>query len=255
MNVLSKMLRLQDGGLLLPASADTTLTPNVYTGRPFLRKVNAQLQPVWSYVYRGGLPRQYFQFIRMLELQDGSVLALAAEELPRPPVATYQLHHISASGRLLRLYPITTALCDAFQLATLIADPGGRAVYVAGGCQSPGNTGAYAARIDLSPSLPLLLAATPAQLTAAAPLTFELFPNPASTTATVRYQLPAGTAAALHLTDATGRLVRRLTLRGGSSGGEVVVPLAGLAPGLYAATLLTPDGRPLATRRLAVVAE
>ncbi|MBO0359601.1 T9SS type A sorting domain-containing protein [Hymenobacter sp. BT186] len=240
-----EMLRLRDGGLLLPGAVDTVFRPPFVDMLPFLRKVNAQLQPVWSYVYRGRLT-QYAPFVGTCELADGSVLALAAGGSGN----TYYLHHISATGQLVRIYSFTSALVTGFRLSTLVPVPGTRTVFVGGASVLPPSTGAYAARLDLDPTLPLVLSApTPHQPTPPAVL-LDLYPNPAIQDVTVRYTVPPGSAGAvLCLYDATGRLVRQKALTGRS--GEARVTLAGLQPGLYLAALVA-DGRVLASSRLAV---
>ena len=245
-NPYCEMLRLRDGGLLLPGGADTVFRPPNQDFLPFLRKVNAQLQPEWSYVYRGN-PTQFAPFVGTCELADGSVLALAAES-----GATYRLHHISATGQLVRIYSFTSALGTVFRLSALVPVPGTRTVFVCGASLLPPSTGAYAARLDLDPTLPLVLAApTPRPLTPPA-VQLDLFPNPATTNVTLRYQvLPGSVAAALHLYDATGRLLRRQALAG--RGGDARVTVAGLRPGLYLAALVA-AGRVLASRRLTVAA-
>ncbi|QNH62138.1 T9SS type A sorting domain-containing protein [Hymenobacter sediminicola] len=257
--VYNRLLPTADGGYLLPGRVDTVDAQGRSVPMPILVKVNAQLQPQWTYVHRALWPQSGL-YGNMVALQDGSVLVQAYYYNPRTLSDRLRLHRFSATGQLLSTMELPSVVCPSVRPAPMVPDATGRYLYIGGSCSdyiSGNRSGAYLAVVDLQslPGAVVLSVPQPAQPTAAAPLTFALFPNPATTTATVRYQLPAGTtAAALHLTDATGRLVRRLTLRGGS-GGEVAVPLAGLAPGLYGATLLAADGRPLATRRLAVATE
>jgi hypothetical protein len=81
---------------------------------------------------------------------------------------------------------------------------------------------------------------------AAAQPSFEVFPNPARTVATVR--VPAGNnAATLTLTDALGRVVRT---QSATAGQDYPYDLAGLAPGVYA--LRMQAGAAVATQRLVV---
>ena len=247
-----KLLPLRDGGWLLTGVRDSATTTN---DPPLLVRLDSLLQPRWTALRRPPAGQQ-LRYADACELTDGSLLVLAWQVFPA--TNSFALHRYSATGQLLAVLPLASA-CPQVHPARLTPTLDGRGVFIAGSCdQSPTDRRGYVALVDLQslPGAVVLSAPQPAQPAIAAPLTFDLFPNPASTTATLRYRLPAGTtAAALHLTDATGRLVRRLTLRGGQSGdAEVTVPLAGLAPGLYAATLRTADGRPLATRRLAVAA-
>ncbi|QNH61372.1 T9SS type A sorting domain-containing protein [Hymenobacter sediminicola] len=246
-----KLLPLRDGGWLLTGVRDSATTTN---DPPLLVRLDSLLHPRWTALRRPPAGQQ-LRYADACELTDGSLLVLAWQVFPA--TNSFALHRYSATGQLLAVLPLVSA-CPQVHPARLTPTLDGRGVFIAGSCdQSPTDRRGYVALVDLQslPGAVVLSAPQPTQPATTAPLTFELFPNPASTTATVRYQLPAGTtAAALHLYDATGRLARRLTLRGGSGGAEVTVPLAGLAPGLYAATLLAADGRPLATRRLAVAA-
>ncbi len=65
---------------------------------------------------------------------------------------------------------------------------------------------------------------------AASPLAFSTYPNPALSVLTLR--LPTGAPAAVRLRDALGRLAYAAELA--SANGQLAVPVAGLAPGLYA---------------------
>ena len=63
----------------------------------------------------------------------------------------------------------------------------------------------------------------------AAPAT--LWPNPARTAATLQLPAPAPSATAVQLLDGLGRVVRAVPVAAGAT--TVVLPLGGLAPGLY----------------------
>ena len=79
----------------------------------------------------------------------------------------------------------------------------------------------------------------------------RVFPNPASSAVTV--QVPGGpsaTSATLTLTDALGRPVRTATAALPAAGLRYPLPLAGLAPGVYA--LRVTAGKATAVRRLVV---
>lgn len=244
-----KLLPLSDGGWLLTGvldSATTTADP------PLLVRLDSLLQPRWTALHRPP-PGQTLRYADACELQDGSVLVLAWQI--RPATNTFWLHRYSPAGQLQAVLPLPSPACPQVHPFRLTPTLGGRGLFVAGYCdQGPTDRRGYVARLDLL-GLPaaLVLRAAPARPAAPAAVLLDLYPNPATAEVRLHYQLPLGTpGAALHLFDATGRLVRRQALRGGS--GEAAVPVAGLPPGLYAATLLAPDGRPLATRRLAVAA-
>jgi hypothetical protein len=245
-NSLNRILPLRDGSTMIFGRADTAITTGS-AAVPWALKVDAQLRPRWTYVHRPGTSSlAYAQYLRGVELQDGSVLILAQQVGSQQPI--YELHHLSATGGLLQAYPFTTQLCNGISFSTLVPEPGTHTIFVGGGCISVSG-GAYLARLELPATLPALV--TAARPAAAPAPSFALFPNPATHQAHLRLAAPLPAGAELCLYSPLGQLVRRYaTPRTGS----LTLPLAGLPAGTYLARLLGPEGQPLgAAERLVVL--
>ena len=88
----------------------------------------------------------------------------------------------------------------------------------------------------------VLLATQPASPSSATSA-LRIFPNPATASTTIRFELPRTTSATIRLLDVTGRLVRTLSeaQRRAAGAQQVTIPLTGLAPGEYLVQLETPE--------------
>lgn len=243
------LLALADGGFLYTSELDSTSRIRL----PVVVRLDSLLRLRWHYVHRAQAPL-YTSYGQSVELQDGSTLTVCSVVLaPRQP--TYWLHHFSAAGQRLGMYPLTGQLCQQVEVNKLVAVPGTRTVFVAGIClDDPLDRRGYLARVELTgPQFqPTVLATAPAAPAAGPAASLEVYPNPASEQAQVRYELPAGTKAGkLLVRDAMGRLVHEQPWRV-LAGGSLTLDVGGWVPGFYICTLLAADGRPLANRRLIV---
>ena len=250
-NLNDRVLPLRDRGFLLYSTLDSAGGAPL----PFLLKVNAHLQPQWTYVYRppiGGGLRNNIAFSGLCELSDSSVLVLSANQAGTSTNKPYTLLRMSPQGRLLNTYPLLSSICAQVEPFKLLPD-GDSAVYVFGRCLvgSPTFGEAYAARIRLR-GLPGIVTATARPRAAAGAVALEPpYPNPATGTATVAYRRSAGSGRAIvHLTNMLGQEVCRWPIAPGGSG-TLRLELAGLPAGVYLCTLRVP-GWPPATRRLVV---
>ncbi|MBC6700460.1 T9SS type A sorting domain-containing protein [Hymenobacter sp. BT190] len=250
-NSNDRTLPLRDRGFLLLARLDTAIGSPI----PVVLKVDAQLQPQWSFAYRppiGGGLRNAISFAGMCELSDGSVLVLSANSAGITTNLPYTLLRLSPTGQLLNTYPLLSQICAQVQPHKLLAD-GDSAVYIFGRCVagSPTFGELYTARIRLR-GLPGIVTATATPRAVAGAVALEPpYPNPASSTATVAYRRPPRSGRAeLQLTNMLGQVVRRWLLVAGGSG-TVVLELGGLPAGVYLCALRVPGWLP-ATRRLVV---
>ncbi|GAA4495316.1 hypothetical protein GCM10023172_06870 [Hymenobacter ginsengisoli] len=92
--------------------------------------------------------------------------------------------------------------------------------------------GEYAVYTSKALGTPVPLAARAAQQTAAFQL--SLAPNPAAGTTTIQYQLPAAATASIAVQNVLGQTVRQLAPARQAAGAQAqVLPLQGLAPGVY----------------------
>lgn len=246
-----RVLPLSDQGFLVLGKIDSTNANSL----PILVKVDANLQPQWTYVHREA-QRQMpgtndIVFAGSCELTDGSVLVLAYfNYVPYPPAPFYLLR-LSAGGQLLNKYVFNSGLCPRPQFTQLLplADT---AVYVLGGCTAgPGTGQAYAARISLR-GLPGIVTGTAAPHPRPGAVGLEApFPNPAEGRVTLGYRRPPGSPASrLLVRTLLGQLVRELPVPAGGSG-TAGLDVALLPAGVYSCTLLVP-GNPPAVRRLVV---
>ncbi|GAB2963831.1 hypothetical protein GCM10027048_36260 [Hymenobacter coalescens] len=234
----NSLFPLTDGGFLVLTGIDSVNLPYL----PLAVKVDAQLRPVWTRVERYVPPRSAGPAARYgsaVELADGSVLVLcyylstpATEDRP-----FYLLRLDGATGRLLQRHEFRSTVCNRMRTDYLIAD-GDSAAYVLGLC-SAGLSGAavqapYAARLSLRGLPAVVTAATgPPPPEGPAPGLGAPYPNPASGTVRVPYRRAAGTApAAVLLLNALGQRVRAVPVPAAARG-QVELPLAGLAAGVY----------------------
>jgi len=242
----NSLLPLTDGGWLLTGYRDTTRLPDL----PFVLRLDSLLQPQWTRLWQPPTP-QAWAYGGSCELRDGSVLVLARQTAPLTP--SFALHRYSATGQLTHIYPLTSAVAGTAVAPYLLAPAlDGRTLFVAG-YSNPTLTSqqSYVATIDLQGLPGAVVLSSPVPAPSSAPLVrLDLYPNPATAQVTVRYSLPPGSAeTTLCLYDATGQLVRRLALAG--RGGEALLVLAGLRPGLYLAAM-TAAGVPVATSKFFV---
>nr|GFC66389.1 hypothetical protein [Tanacetum cinerariifolium] len=104
---LNPLIPLRDGGFLVAADVDSA---NGYS-RPFLTRLDQNLNVVWSSIYRQNGSQQY-RFSHPYELADGSLVVLANPSNGYP--TTYYLFRYSAAGVLLQRYPFTSPLIAGF---------------------------------------------------------------------------------------------------------------------------------------------
>jgi len=97
-NLNDRVLPLRDRGFLLYSSLDSAGGQPL----PFLLKVDEQLQPQWTFVYRppiGGGLRNSIAFSGLCELRDGSVLVLSANQASTTINRPYYLLRVSPTGQ------------------------------------------------------------------------------------------------------------------------------------------------------------
>ncbi|QHJ08482.1 T9SS type A sorting domain-containing protein [Hymenobacter busanensis] len=242
---------LRDGGFVFTGVADSLTPGGGSTTRPFVLRVDRDLNVVWRYVHRPLANFTRYSLGSPLELADGSLLVLATRG--NNPASTFWLFRFSPAGALTHQYAFTPAGTAGQQ----VTQPVGLAGLSDSSLMVALNSGTatYTARVRV-PGLPRVVEGAggvplPARASAGRPLaTLALFPNPASAAVTVAYSLPAATrTAALELHDLAGRLVRRLPLLAARS--TAALEVRALPPGLYVLTLRA-QGRTLTTQKLAV---
>jgi hypothetical protein len=256
----NNLLPLRDGGFIATAIVDSATTNNY---RPFLTRLDVNLNVVWSSLYRQYGTQRYV-FSHPYELADGTLVVLANPT--NVLLATYYLFRYSASGILLQRYAFTSPLVASFA-NTGFATPVGLQPLpdstfmlvsnLRASASSPQRT--YLAHLKVAGLRRVVdshyIPAANSPLAARASIEVSLalgepHPNPASETVTLSYQLPKGiTTAKLVLYDLTGRQIATQPLR--ENQGEVHVSVRAVASGLYLGALEV-DGRVLAKRKLAV---
>jgi hypothetical protein len=251
---------LTDGGFVMAAEIDTTATG----ASPMLGmvvKVNANLQPVWHYIYRA-LPDNVY-FTRSRELADGSIVMLAHERkgAASTPGNKFFLYHFSSNGTLLNIHTFTSSIALQIRAFTMEALPdssfmiGGQGVITG----SPNYTyGMYLAKVKIA-GIPAGLQLPNAVINSVSPelaknkaFLGQSYPNPTSSEVTIPYSLPKGyNQANITIREiATGREVRSFNLNKSSS--SLKVELGGLSNGLYLYNLVV-DDKLVATKKLAVM--
>ena len=266
-NNKGSLLPLRDGGFLVAASVDSA---NKGYFRPFLTRLDQNLNVVWSTIYRQQGTQQY-RFSHPYELADGSLVVLSSSAFGGTQ-RTYYLFQYSASGTLLQRYAFTSPLiASLLQTGTGTSGPG---FNTPSGLQPlsdstfllVSNLRAYVANKQVQRTYlahikvaGLRLVVNSAYIPAAnSPLAARpgtgstwpapAYPNPASASLTV--PLPALTGAArLTLRDLLGRPVRTQALAPGT--GAATVTVGGLAAGVYLLSLERAGQAP-AVQRLTV---
>ncbi|HEX8330414.1 MAG TPA: T9SS type A sorting domain-containing protein [Hymenobacter sp.] len=255
------LLPLQDGGFALVGVVDSA---NTSYGRPFLARLDRNLNLVWSHLHRQRLATAFAQ---PQELADGSLVVVASNGQSGRGFP-FWLFRFSASGAWLQRYPfISQALTPYnaagrygfFGVAQGLQSLSDSTLVVAAGFADLNSSRVYLAHLRV-PGLPRVvdshvvpaaqpLAARPGR---AAGASLELYPNPASETLTVRHAPAPGTApAALKLRDALGRVVLTQPLPHIDTG-EVRVSVQHLPPGLYVGTVEA-AGQLRASRKVSIV--
>jgi hypothetical protein len=248
-NGVGGVIGLSDGGFLINASVDTTLS----TGNTFMAmlvKLDANLNIVWKYIDRSNV-QVGNAFHNMQELTDGSILALFTQISPNA-TNQFSFYRFSPNGQVMNIYPFTSAVSSMVSLYTLNALPDSSFV-VAGmnkDINVTSNYGYYAARIKL-PGLKGRITATKPELATTDLTLGQSYPNPASETAIIPFNLPNSYQQAhLLIQDITGREVGNYAIKKHRSSLEV--SLSTFSNGLYTYTLLI-DEKPVATKKLSVI--
>ncbi len=257
MTVPGSLLPLRDGGFALVGRLDSA---NTGYDRPFLARLDRNLNLTWSYVYRAQAT-QNMQFAQPQELADGSLI-VAASNAQSGRNYPFWLFRFSATGTLQQRYPFVSQVLTAntgggrygfFGVAQGLQPLSDSTLMLVAGGSDLTSSRIYLAHLRV-PGLPRVidshvvpaaqpLATRPARATGAE---LDLFPNPARETVTVRYH---GTVpATLELRDALGRVVLRQEL---PAAGEAHLLVAALPTGLYTATLWV-NGQRGPSQKLAV---
>lgn len=251
--IWGRTLELPNGqGYVLNCRVDVPAPnlPNRTDSEAWVVAVDTALNVQWKTRLPDGGSLQTFG-LRVYRQPDGTLLAATYDEYGSGTTAQYSpylyVHRLAADGQWLsrRLLPAAagTPYIRAWDWQPLAGDSVAVAVGSApvGGLTPPA---AWIARLRTS---------WPRQVVGvrgAAPLPpLQLYPNPA-TGEDVRLQLPGGLGpgATLRLLDALGRCVYQQPVPAATP--ELVVPLRGLAPGLYHLQLRAPDGRHATARLL-----
>ena len=262
------LLPLRDGGFALVGVVDSA---NTGRDRPFLARLDRNLNLTWSYIYRAQpatpfLPPLGYQFAQPQELADGSLLVVASNAQSGRGYP-FWLFRFTATGTLQQAYPFVSQVLTAntsggrngfFGTAKGLQPLSDSSLVVVAGGSDLNSSRIYLAHLRV-PGLPRVidshyvpaaqpLAARPGRASSGAGL--QLYPNPAREQVRVAYTLPTGTnAATLELHDALGRLLLRQALP--PSRAESQLALDHLPAGLYSATL-TADGMVRARTRLLI---
>ena len=251
------LLPLRDGGFALVGQVDSA---NTFLG-PFLARLDRNLNLVWSYIHR---PRLATTFAQPQELADGSLIVLA-NNVQSGRGYPFWLYRFTAAGSLQQAYPFISQVLTAnsnngrngyFGIAQGLQPLADSSFVVVAGGSDVNSSRIYLAHLRV-PGLPrvidshylppALLATRPGQSAMPA---FELFPNPAGETVTLRWlQLAGATPLHVAVRDALGRLVHSQPLR--LTSGEASFSISELPPGLYQVLLRLSDGTQ-ATAKLAV---
>ena len=258
-NVPNTLSPLRDGGFAVVGQVDSA---NTGYFRPFLARLDRNLNLTWSYVYRAQAA-QYLQFAQPQELADGSVVVVASN-LQSGRNYPFWLFRFAATGALQQRYPFVSQVLTAntnsgrtgfFGVAQGLQPLSDSTFVLAAGGSDVNSSRIYLAHLRV-PGLPRVIDShfiPPAQPLAAHPgraagAGLALFPNPATETVTVRYAAPAGgPPAVLVLCDVLGRVVRTQPLPAGGA----TLSVRALPAGLYQATVWA-GGRAVAGGRLAV---
>ena len=265
---LHTMQPLHDGGFAVVGLVDSASTG---TYRPFLVRLDANLNTQWTYLYRSQAPRPngYLpgnKFAAPYELADGS-LVVFRQNVSSGRNWPYWLMRFSATGTLQNAYPFTSQILpppgslyqgylgyvqglkprsdSTFVLATTTSASSGQVLYLG-----------YLARLKV-PGLRRVIDSY--QVPSANPLATRAatagpawpapaYPNPATTSVTVPLPTLAGEAR-LTLTDLLGRRVRALGVAAGTQ--AAVLEVGGLAAGVYLLSLERAGQAP-AVQRLTV---
>lgn len=248
---------LRDGGFAIVGEVDSA-----HTGyfRPFLARLDRNLNLTWSYVYRAQAT-QNLRFAQPRELADGTLVVVASNAQSGRNYP-FWLFRFSGAGVLQLRYPFVSQV--------LTPNTGnGRSGYfgVARGLQPLSDSTFMLAAADFTssriylahlrvPGLPRVIDShylPPAQPLARAPAgrapgaALALFPNPAGEALTVRYAPSPGLGpaapATLELRDALGRRVLAHALP--APGSEVRLAVGHLPAGLYTATLVAAGQLPV----------
>ena len=251
---------LRDGGFVLAGLVDSA---NTGYFRPFLARLDRNLNLVWSYRYRAQ-PALNQLFTQPHELADGSLVAVMST-VQSGRGYPFWLMRFGAAGQVLNTYAFTPQVLPPYNSVNrfgYFGRPVGleplsdSTLVLASGFSDATSSRIYLAHLRV-PGLPrvidshylppALLATRPGQ-----PATpgLQLFPNPASESVTLRCLLPAGaTLAHLEVHDALGRLVHSQPLQ--LTSGEASFPVREFPPGLYQVRLRLSNGTQ-ATGKLAV---
>ena len=259
------LISLRDGGFLTVAAVDSA---GKGLRRPYLTRLDRNLNVVWSTIYRQQASSQY-RFSHPYELADGSIVVLCVPQSSY--LQTFYLFRYSASGVLLQRYAFPSTLLPT--LAQSGTGNGGPGLYVPHGLQPLSDSTfmltsnlytfvankqvrrTYLAHIKVAGLRRVInstyIPTTNSALATQAPATVwpaPAYPNPASTQVTVPLPALSG-AARLTLTDLLGRRVRALGVAAGT--GAAVLEVGGLAQGVYLLSLERAGQAP-AVQRLTV---
>jgi hypothetical protein len=249
-NGVGGVIGLSDGGFLINASVDTTLS----TGTAYMSmlvKLDANLNIVWKYIDRSNL-QVVNAFHKMLELTDGSILTLVAQVSPNT-TNQFSLYRFSPNGQVMNIYPFISTNSNKVYLYTFNALPDSS--FVLGGINddinNPINQGYYVAQIKLPGLKGRVITATKPELAAADFTLGQSYPNPATESAIIPFNLPNNyKQASIQIRDITGREVDKYAIKKHSSSLEV--NLKDFSNGLYTYTLLV-DEKPVGTKKLSVI--
>ncbi|MBK0402238.1 T9SS type A sorting domain-containing protein [Adhaeribacter sp. BT258] len=260
-SAISSVTPLLDGGFLLAAEIDTTVT-----GGPsklgMVVKVNASLQPVWHYINRSVTDNVFFT--RSRELTDGSMVVLGFERkgTGSMPGDKFFLYRFNPTGSLLNIYTFTSTIATQVQTTTLEALPDSSFIIGGNGVVTPApnlSAGFYVAKVKIAGLAPALPLPGPIKVTGTKEDAFlagttlgQSYPNPTAAEAIISYSLPKNyTKARIMIREiATGREIKDFELKRNTS--SLTVDLSGLSNGLYLYSLVV-DDKPVATKKLAVI--
>jgi hypothetical protein len=254
---LNTVTPLSDGGYLITSYTDTVSStyPNG-TDMGMIVKVDSNLNLKWNYIHRTPNVDGY-SFTKVKELADSSLLILGFKLFPNSGsnANSFQLYHFSPKGQLLNTYPFTSSICSQIMGITLDALPD--STYMIGGMcgnTNPYSYGFYVAKVKI-PGLPLpkpfIITGTSKELALAGFTLGQSYPNPATESAIIPFNLPNSYKQAnIIIRDITGRKVANYQLRKNSSSLEI--KLKDFSSGLYTYTLLV-DEKPIATKKLSVI--
>jgi hypothetical protein len=242
----SNVIRLRDGSGYIFSGQHQSGTQRW----GFLAKLDTALNVVWTYRH----PPQATAYLgarQVYESSTGTLDWLVVDDAAsgQPLTNRFYFVRVSATGQLLGQRTFTSAACTQLWLNSWQPLANGGALVTGGyaACGTPGSLVTYTARLDSA----TVLAERPGQANGGG---VQLYPTPASVSATWQGAVPVGTRLAeLVLLDVLGRVVQRVAVAGRGTAVQQMLALSTLPAGSYMCRLLIAGQPSGGTCRLVVI--